>query len=118
LECAHPDIEFDWSASRSPYRDVYKGHEGVMRFREEQEEAWDRFTVEVVEAIPVDHERLVAVARVRGRGRGSGIDLEAGGAMLWRIRDGLILSGKLFQSRQEALEAAGLSESKAAAKSK
>jgi ketosteroid isomerase-like protein len=110
LECSDPDVLFDWSESRSPYTGVYAGHEGVMEFRQELEEAFDDFSVEAVDVIELDSERLVTVTAVRGRGRESGILLEAGGAMLWRLRDGRILRGKLFQNKSAALEAVGLSE--------
>lgn len=110
LECADAEVCFDWSESRSPYRGIYTGHEGVMEFRKELEEAFDDFSVEAVDTIELDFERLVTVTAVRGRGRESGIPLQAGGAMLWRLRDGRIISGKLFQNRDEALEAAGRSK--------
>jgi ketosteroid isomerase-like protein len=117
LECSDPDVLFDWSESRSPYTGVYAGHQGVMEFRAELEEAFDDFSVEAVEVIELDSERLVTVTAVRGRGRQSGIRLEAGGAMLLRLRDGRILSGKLFQNKSAALEAVGLSEQDAHADS-
>jgi ketosteroid isomerase-like protein len=117
MECSDPDVLFDWSESRSPYTGVYAGHEGLMEFRTELEEAFDDFSVEAVDVIELDSERLVTVTAVRGRGRESGIHLEAGGAMLWRLRDGRILSGKLFQNKSAALEAVGLSEQDAHADS-
>jgi ketosteroid isomerase-like protein len=117
LESSDPEILFDWSESRSPYTGVYAGHEGVMEFRTELEEAFDDFSVEAVDVIDLDSERLITVTAVRGRGRESGILLEAGGAMLWRLRDGRILSGKLFQNKSAALEALGLSEQDAHADS-
>ena len=86
------------------------GHEGLTRFWTELQEAWEEFSLELVEVVECDRERLVAVTVVRGRGQGSGISIEAGGAMLWTLREGKILSGKLFQNREEALEAVGLSE--------
>jgi ketosteroid isomerase-like protein len=107
LACADPAVCFDWSESRSPYRGVYTGHEGVMEFRKELEEAFDDFSVEAIDTIELDSERLVTVTAVRGRGRESGILLRADGAMLWRLREGRILGGKLFQNKDEALEAAG-----------
>jgi ketosteroid isomerase-like protein len=110
LECAGEEIEFDWSGSRSPFRGVYKGHDGLIQYWADQEEAWSEFSVEIVEVIPCDRERLVTVTAVRGRGRGSGINLEARGATLWRVRDGRIQGVKLFQDKEEALEAAGLAE--------
>jgi ketosteroid isomerase-like protein len=39
-----------------------------------------------------------------------GIDLQARGTWLWTIRDGVVVRLCLYQERQEALEAAGLSE--------
>src|SRR5205809_220912 len=110
LECAHAEIEFDWSASRAPFRGVYNGHEGLTRFWSELLGAWEEFSLEIVEVVECDPERLVTVTVVRGRGRESGINTEAGGAMLWVLREGKILSGKLFQNREEALKAAGLTD--------
>ena len=106
LECAHPDIELDWSRSLSTYQGIYRGHEGLMQFWAEQEDAWAEFSIEIVEAIDVGDERVVTVNTVRGRGRGSGIALEAGGGVIWTIEKRLIRSARLFQSGEEALEAA------------
>ena len=109
MERAHPEIEFDWSASRSPFSDVYTGHEGLMRFWREQEDAFEEFSVELEETVECDSERLITVNKVRAKGRGSGVTTEARGVMLWTVRDGAIVSAKLFQERAEALRAAGLS---------
>jgi ketosteroid isomerase-like protein len=106
LECAHPEIEIDWSGSHSTYQGMYRGHEGVTRFWAEQEDVWAEFSIEIVETIDIGDERIVTVNTVRGRGRGSGIALEAGGGMIWSVEDGLIRSARLFQSREEAVEAA------------
>ena len=43
------------------------------------------------------------------RGR-DGIEVQARGIWVWTIRDGSIVRACLFQDRQEALEAAGVSE--------
>jgi ketosteroid isomerase-like protein len=110
LKCARPEIEFDWSASRAPFRGIYLGHEGLTRFWTELQDAWEEFRLEIVEVVECDREQLVTVTAVRGRGRGSGISMEAGGAMLWVLRDGMVLRGTFFQSKEEALEAVGLSE--------
>ena len=107
LTVVHPDFEFDWSESRAPWRGVYHGHQGVRQLWSEQHEAWERFRLEMVEAVVVDPERVVTVTRVHALGKGSGIPIEANGALLWTIRDGLLCRGKFFQSKAEALEAAG-----------
>ena len=49
--------------------------------------------------------RVVVRTRVHGRARATGLELEARGAMLWVVRGGKIVSGKLFQSMDEALAA-------------
>ena len=62
------------------------------------------------EIIEVDESRVIAVNHVRMRGRGSGIEVDAVGAQLWTISEGKGRSIKLYQSKADALEAAGLSE--------
>jgi ketosteroid isomerase-like protein len=65
------------------------------------------FSLELAEAIEYDRERVLAVTVMRGRGESSGISTKAAGATLWTFRDGRILSGRLFQTKEEALQAVG-----------
>jgi hypothetical protein len=53
---------------------------------------------------------VITVTVVRGRGQGSGIGIEGTGAVLWKLRERRVLRAKLFQTREEALEAVGLSK--------
>jgi ketosteroid isomerase-like protein len=108
LECVDTEIRLDWSDSRSPFRGVYEGREGLLRFWTDTSEAWDEFSLEVEDVIECERERVVAATVVRGRGAGSGIDVEARGTMLWTMRHGRLLEGRLFQTIEEALEAAAL----------
>ena len=62
------------------------------------------------EAIECGPDGLITMNLVRARGKGSGIKLEARGATLWAFQAGKILKGKLFQTREDALEAAGMSD--------
>jgi aspartate 1-decarboxylase len=52
--------------------------------------------------------RVVVGVHVAGRGLASGIELTGAAANLFELRDGLIVLFKLFQTRAEALAAAGL----------
>jgi hypothetical protein len=61
--------------------------------------------LEIAEAVECAHERVITVTVVRGRGQGSGISIKGTGAVLWKLRDRKVLSVRLFQSRDEALEA-------------
>jgi ketosteroid isomerase-like protein len=107
LETIHPEMEFDWTESRAPFRGVYRGADGMRRYWDEVQEAWERFRPELDEVIDCGSGRVVTPSTVRGRARSSGIEIEARGAMLWVVRDDKIVSGKLFQTKEEALEAAG-----------
>ena len=58
----------------------------------------------------MDDTRVVVVNHVRMRGRGSGVDVDATGVQLWTIKAGEAQRVKLYQSKADALEAAGLRE--------
>jgi hypothetical protein len=71
---------------------------------------FEKVRVEIVDLRELGDGLLIAenVAYLRGR---DGIEVEARSTFLIRRRDGLTTSLTLYQSRQEALEAAGLSAS-------
>ena len=110
LRCVDRDFEFDWSNSMGPFVGTYRGHEGLTRFWTELLDAWEEFAPTAEEIIECPPARLITLDVVRARGKGSGIDMEARGAMLWTVQEGKILRVKMFQTKQEALEAVGLSE--------
>ena len=105
LDCIHPEMEFDWSESRAPFKGIYRAHDGMRRYWDDMREAWDWFKPEIDDVIDCGDGRLVTPTTVHGRARASGIELEAHGAVLWVMRDAKILSGKLFQTTDEALDA-------------
>jgi ketosteroid isomerase-like protein len=115
MECGDGEFEFDWSDSMGPFKGTYKGHDGLARFWTDMLDAWEHFSPEMVEVIEFGQEGLITVDLVRARGKGSGIDMEARGAMLWSVREGKILRGKMFQTKDKALKAVGLSEQDAQA---
>jgi ketosteroid isomerase-like protein len=100
-----PDAVMDWTASRAPYAGVYKGHDEIRRSWQATEEAWDEWTVEAVELIEPDAETVVLVTHIRARGKGSGITVDAHGASIWKLCDGLVTRATLYQDKDEALAA-------------
>jgi ketosteroid isomerase-like protein len=110
LECVHDEVVFDWSDSIGPFAGTYQGRDGMVLFWEELREAFEEFTPEALEFIEIGSDEVITLDVVRGRGKGSGIDIEAQGAMLWTFRDGKIARAKMFQTKEEALQAAGLAE--------
>ena len=110
------DPEFEWDGTRSRWAEIipgeaeFHGHEGLRRFFRLYYETWESFEDDVQELIDAgDH--AISVVTSRGRGRDSGIDVEwAGNAGVWTVRDGKIVRVVWFSTREEALDAVGLSE--------
>jgi ketosteroid isomerase-like protein len=108
LEEAADDLEVDWSNSIGPLKGIYRGRPEVLKLWRSFLDAWDSLQWDPEEIIDVDESRVIAVNHVRMRGHGSGVDVDAIGVQLWTISDGKARSIKLFQSKADALEAAGL----------
>ena len=111
MEAVTEDFEMDWSNSISPLKRVYRGREQVREVWVSFLDAFDSLRWDPTEFVHVDESRLIVVNHTHLRGRGSGVEVEAVGAQLWTINhDGSAKSFKLYQSKAEALEAAGLRE--------
>ena len=109
----NPDVEFD--ASRFPFgrlvggAGIYHGHQGLRRFFREYYSAWSEIEDDYEELIDAG-ESVISVVTARGRGRRSGVEVATSSAAVWTIRDGKIVRVVWFQTRDDALEAGGLSE--------
>ena len=108
-EVISADCVMDWSQSQGPDKGVYHGLEGAAGWIAAIREAFEEF-----ELVPSEYigsgDRIVVPTRVTGRGRGSGLVVDASGTTLWEIQNSRVDRLVLYQSREEALEAAGLSE--------
>jgi ketosteroid isomerase-like protein len=94
----------------SPEAQVYLGVEEVAAWmRRTLLEAWADLTMEAEEFISAGDSVLVSV-RPRGVARISGIPTDAHYFTLWSFRGSKVIRIENFQERDEALEAAGLSE--------
>jgi len=71
---------------------------------------WSHFRQEPVEQIDARDDKIIAVFRVSGRAKLSGVETDLTYAALYTFRDGKIAQGREYWTRDEALEAAGLSE--------
>jgi ketosteroid isomerase-like protein len=104
-----PEIVID--LSRNVFNpDAYRGYDGVERFLQGVYETWERFEVEIDEAID-GGDTVVTASRISGRGRGSGVETEMRIFQVWTLREGRIVSvvGG-YRDRATALEDAGLAE--------
>ena len=104
------DFEMDWSNSIGPLSGVYRGREQLNEVFESFRDAWDRLHWEIQEVVDLEGELVLVVNRIRMRGRTSRAEVEATGVQVWTIRNRKLASVKLYQSKDEALEALGLSE--------
>jgi ketosteroid isomerase-like protein len=104
-----PDAVLDWSNSRGFEAGVYRGHSEIRAFWERFLSAFESVRIEILDLREVGKGRLVAdnVAYLRGR---DGIEVQARSSFLITVRDGTTTSFTLYQTTQEALEAAGLPE--------
>jgi ketosteroid isomerase-like protein len=110
LENWAPDAVLDWSSARSFDAGVYRGHGEIRAFTEGFLATWDEARIEIVDGpVEVEDGLLIAENITYMRGR-DGIEVQARSVWLITIRDGEQTSLTLYQTKQEALEAAGLSE--------
>ena len=104
---ASPDAEIDLSRAVGLDQGVYS----LDRFRrvtEEFTESWESVRYRVDDYIDAgEHVVTPFTNRLRGR---DGIEVQAQGTWLWTIRAGVIVRICLYQGRQDALDAAGLSD--------
>ena len=107
LKDAAPGFEFDLSRAIGPQHAVY-GRDQMQRFWAEFAENWESVRIEPHEFIE-SGEHVVVPWTMHAVGR-DGIEVQARVTRGWTIREGAIERVCMYQERQEALEAAGLSD--------
>jgi ketosteroid isomerase-like protein len=109
LSYAAPDAKFDTSRDLNETRGIYETHEGAKRALERFYEPWESWRVEIDEFVHVGEDMVVTRQTGYLRGR-DGIEVTARTCAVWTFRDGAISEFTHYNSLDEALEAAGLSE--------
>jgi ketosteroid isomerase-like protein len=104
LESYDDDVIFN-PGEEAPLR----GHGAVLAYLERWEEPWDDYEVEAEEFIDAGA-RVVVTFHFKGRGKRSGIEVDARSYHVHALRDGKIVRMDEYTDRDEALEAAGISE--------
>ena len=108
LKLADPSVVFT-PIPEAPDVQSFHGHEGLLHGIAQVTEIWDDFSVELREMRDFD-DHVLASLRWWGRGPSSGIQMEVDICALAAFRKGKIVRWQFFESEQQALEAAGLSE--------
>lgn len=84
----------------------YRGREGLLENTRLIEQVIEDARWEILDMRDLGDHVAVHV-RLTGRGRESGVDVQREAGQLWHIRDGLAVGLEVFNSFDEALEAAG-----------
>ena len=93
-----------------PDAKTYEGRGAIVESLEDWPKQWEDFRMDLIEIIDAGDEVAVSVTRHRGRGRESGIEMDFEVFYVQRGRNGRLARIDMFFSREQALEAAGLSE--------
>jgi ketosteroid isomerase-like protein len=103
-----PDVEFT-TPPRGPNAGTYRGRDELRGFWQELFTAFDAWTSESEEFIE-SGDQVVVIVKTRMRPRGSSAEIENRNGSLWTIRNGMVVSMRIFATPEDALEAAGLEE--------
>jgi ketosteroid isomerase-like protein len=107
---AAPDFEYVTSGTIPDLTGAYHGLDDFeQRFFEPFWSAFDDTSYEVHEMIDAG-DRVLVWQTIRGRGKQSGVEVGYDTWQVWTFRDGKVVLGQGFTSRELALEAAGLRE--------
>jgi ketosteroid isomerase-like protein len=87
----------------------FHGEEGVRRFCQEWFTAFKTMTVEVERFLDAG-EQILILTRLKATGTGSDVPVELLGAAIYSFRDSKIARIDFYYDRDQALEAAGLSD--------
>ena len=82
--------------------EAYRGPEAVLEWLDEGLDAFDDFTVDLLEVEELDGHVLVSM-RQRGRGKASGAEVEHEFTHVWTLRDGRATSMRSFSDRDDAV---------------
>jgi ketosteroid isomerase-like protein len=89
---------------------LYQGREQIGKFWDEWHAIWEELTITISDLRSPRDGCVFAFGALHGTGIGSGIGLERPFGWVFQVEEGLIREVRAYLSREEALEAAGLSE--------
>ena len=101
----HPDVEVH--DHDIPDAGIYQGHDGFRRWADDWGRAWESYSMRPENFIGAG-DRVVVLIRMTATGGGSGVTLRRQDALVYELRDGLIVRIDYFNNQRDALAAAGL----------
>jgi ketosteroid isomerase-like protein len=110
LASLSPDVVWEENPDLPGLREIYRGRAEVREWIDEILEALETMHIEIVEITELGDERVFTENVVTGRGTGSGVPVELRTWQIVWIAEGSVARRQVFWNKDEALEAAGLSE--------
>jgi ketosteroid isomerase-like protein len=105
----HPDAVYYEGTGYLDTPSVLRGPDEMRRAVEVYWADLDGFKADIVELIDVG-DKAFCLTRWSGTGKSSGLLVELLEAIVYTFRDGVVVEGRVFPTREEALEAVGLRE--------
>ena len=105
-----PDVELHGTSGGLSEGSVARGIQAVREtFETWDTEAWDETRLNPQRFIDAG-DQVVVLQQEHRRGRSSGVEVESKTAVLFELRDGLVIRMQGFMDQADALRAAGLAE--------
>ena len=104
------DIDYRAVEGALDDRGPMHGKDAVRAYFQDWLDTFDDLKAEPLELIDAADEQVVTVLRFGGRAKLSGVEADLTFAVVYTLRDGKVARGREYWTRDEALEAAGLSE--------
>jgi ketosteroid isomerase-like protein len=103
--------EVEWVIAREhPEATTLVGRRALVDYRRAWQETLPDMQVEVDRILDAGSDKVIGIGAVRGTGAGSGADVRVSLAVVYTLRDGLIVRGQEFLDPQDALKAVGMEE--------
>jgi ketosteroid isomerase-like protein len=103
------DPNMEWIPDQRVGEGPIRGREEVVRFFDERAEMFGEIETEIERLWDVG-DKVLAFIHVTGSGLSSGAGFDIRIAHLWTFRDGVVVRGEGYGDRDQALEAAGVTE--------
>jgi ketosteroid isomerase-like protein len=87
---------------------MYRGHDGMRQYFDDVQKVWKKLRVDPREFRAIA-DRVVAVGRVSGDRDGNRVDSQA--AWAWKLRDGKVVWGRVYENPAGAFVDAGFDPS-------
>lgn len=83
----------------------YRGYDGIERYFEDVARWWEQLQLAPRDYRRLGDESMLVLGSVQARRRG--VDSASSAGWIWRFRGGMLISGRVYASAEEAIAAAG-----------